>query len=404
MSCAAPPWLRVACALVAAAALPRCGKRGDPVAPLPRTPQAVTGLTVAQRGREVEVRYVAPRVTTGGAGLSVLDVEVLRADTEGDFAKVARGQTRKAAPGEALREMAPLPPPGTTLRVAARARAGSHVSALTPVATLRVQPPLSPPLDLKAQLTPRGVALTWTPPPGGIPPPLPAPSPSPSPPARPSLPVRPSPLASAPGPPKAGAPPPASASPTPLASPVPASPGPKASPTPVPSPTPPPPPSSGYWIYRRAPGGKYEGPLAPVPLQVAAFEDSSAAPGQSFCYVARLAAATEPVIESASSNEVCLAVKDVAAPAAPAGVTALVREGALELSWSPSSEPDLAAYRVYRARSGGAPERIAEVAAGESTYRDAALERGVPFLYTVTAVDSSGNESPPSTPAEGSLP
>jgi hypothetical protein len=59
---------------------------------------------------------------------------------------------------------------------------------------------------------------------------------------------------------------------------------------------------------------------------------------------------------------------------------------------------------VYRARVGGAPERVAEVAAGESTFRDAALERGVPHLYTVTAVDSAGNESPPSAPAEGVLP
>lgn len=141
-----------------------------------------------------------------------------------------------------------------------------------------------------------------------------------------------------------------------------------------------------------------------MPLQVAAFEDQSAAPGQSFCYVARLVAATEPVIESASSNEVCLAVKDVAAPAPPAGVAVLVRDGAVEVSWSPSSEPDLAVYRVYRARHGEAPQRIAEVAAGESTYRDTTLASGPPFLYTVTAVDAAGNESPPSAPAEGSLP
>jgi fibronectin type 3 domain-containing protein len=140
-----------------------------------------------------------------------------------------------------------------------------------------------------------------------------------------------------------------------------------------------------------------------VPLQSAAYEDS-AAPGQSLCYVVRMAAATQPVIESASSNEVCMEVKDVEAPAAPSGVAALVRDDAVELSWSPSSEPDLAGYRVYRARPGSAPERIAEVAPGESAYRDAAAERGVSFLYTVTAVDGAGNESPPSAPAEGSLP
>jgi fibronectin type 3 domain-containing protein len=141
-----------------------------------------------------------------------------------------------------------------------------------------------------------------------------------------------------------------------------------------------------------------------VPLQAARFEDASVAAGQSYCYVARLVAATEPVVESASSNEVCLAVKDVAAPAAPTGVAVLVRDDAVEVSWSPSSEADLAVYRVYRARPGAPPQRIAEVAAGESTYRDTAAERGTPLLYTVTAVDTAGNESPPAASAVGSLP
>jgi hypothetical protein len=400
LSGTAPAGLRVACALAALLALPACGKRGDPLAPLPRTPQAVTALALAQRGAEVELTYTAPRVTTGGAGLTVLDVEVLRADTEGDFAKVSQVKTRRVAPGEALRETVPLPAVGTTLRVAARARAGSHVSGLTPIATLKVLAPQPAPTDLKAQLTPRGVSLSWTAPPGGIPKPLPTPTPSPSPSPRPGVPVRPSPPPSA-APVPSPVPGSVSAAPSPAPAP---SPTPIPSPTPAPSPTPPPPPSTGYWVYRREPGGRYETPLQAVPLQAAAHEDTTVAPGQSVCYVVRLVAATAPVIESASSNEACLDVKDVAAPAAPAGVATLVREGAVELSWSPSSEPDLQAYRVYRARTGATPERLAEVAAGESTYRDTAAERGVPFFYTVTAVDAAGNESPPSAAAEGSLP
>jgi hypothetical protein len=83
--------------------------------------------------------------------------------------------------------------------------------------------------------------------------------------------------------------------------------------------------------------------------------------------VARLVAATAPVIESGSSNEACLAVKDVSAPAAPAGVAVLVRDGAVEVSWSPSSEPDLAVYRVYRARPGAA-RRTASAAAGRGEH------------------------------------
>jgi hypothetical protein len=241
------------------------------------------------------------------------------------------------------------------------------------VVTLSVQAPLAAPSDLKARVTPKGVSLAWTAPPGGIPTPIIAPSPSPSPTAKPVVPTAASPAAS---------PSPAAAA----------------------SPTPPPPPSSGYWIYRRDAGGTYGAPMVRAPLQVAAWDDETVTTGQKVCYVARLVAATEPVIESDSSNEVCLDVRDVEAPAAPTGVTALARDGAVEVSWSPSSERDLAGYRIYRAAPGGAPERIAEAGAGESTYRDTAVAAGVTRVYTVTAVDAAGNESPPSAPAEGGLP
>lgn len=395
--------LRAACALALFAPLPSCGKRGDPLAPLPRTPQAVAGLSVAQRGRVLEVAYVAPRATTGGVALQAIEVEVLRADREGDLAEVASVEARRSAPGESVRFTAPLPPAGTKLRVAARARAGGHVSALSPAVSLAVQPPLGPPTGLTAEVTAGGVVLAWTPPPGGIPKPIPSPSPSPSP-AVPSSAPGAKPPSPSPSPGAALSPSPPAASPSPTG-PAPApSPAPAASPTPVPSPTPPPPPSTGYWLYRREAAGRYEAPLVRIPLQAPAHTDETAAPGQSLCYVVRLVAATEPVIESESSNEACVFVRDVAAPAAPTGVTALAVEAAIEVSWSPSPEPDLQAYRVYRARPGAASERVAEVAAGEGSMRDAAADAGVTYTYTVTAVDAAGNESPPSAPAEGGLP
>jgi len=50
-----------------------CGKRGDPRPPLPRTPQAVGEFKVAQRGDRIELGLVAPRTTTGGERLPVLE-------------------------------------------------------------------------------------------------------------------------------------------------------------------------------------------------------------------------------------------------------------------------------------------------------------------------------------------
>jgi len=86
----------VAAPLVLVAAL-GCGKRGDPLPPLGRTPQPVRDLTLAQRGADLEVRYTAPRTTTGGIRLDVHAVEILTARGDGDFAKTALVEVRKVA-------------------------------------------------------------------------------------------------------------------------------------------------------------------------------------------------------------------------------------------------------------------------------------------------------------------
>jgi hypothetical protein len=327
-----------------------CGKRGDPLPPLRRTPQAVTGLRVVQRGDRIEVSYAAPRTATDEARLPVLEVEIFHAEAEGDIVKVGRRVARKAAPGESLVESLPLPAPGTRVRVAARAVAWGRPSALTPEAALTVKPPPPRPAGLEGRLVPAGVALSW------IAVALPAPSPSP----------------------------------TPL---------PDETPLPAASPSPSPPPKSGYWVYRRPSGGAYTRPLTAHPVAGPPATDEGAAPGESVCYVVRAVAATDPVVESAPSEEVCLTVRDVAPPAPPSGVAAIAADGAIEVSWSPSPEPDLAGYRIYRATPGGEPVRLAEVGPGETSYRDAS-EAGAPYLYTLTAVDAAGNESAPSAAAE----
>ncbi len=390
-----------ACAFVLSVS---CGKRGDPLPPLRKTPLPVTGLRVAQRGDRIELTCTLPRTTTEGVRLPVLEVEILRADTEGEFAKLARRHKGKAAPGETLTESEPLPPPGTTLRFAARAVSKGHPSVLSAVAALTVQAPAEAPSGLEARLTEKGVKLGWTPPahmPTPPPTPLPSPTAAPSPALTP--PPSPSPGASAPSPgPSPRVPPPAVAPVVP-ASPVPgAAPMPSASPTPSPSPTPPP-ITTGFWVYRRGKHDSYGRPLQATPLSTTSFDDPEAPVDQTWCYAVRTVASTDPVVESADSNEACLEVRDIAAPTAPTGVTALTREGALEISWSPSPEADLESYRVYRTLKGAPPERLSTVPASETTYRDTTAVRGVGYLYSVAAVDKAANESPHSPAAPGRL-
>lgn len=382
---------RLAVALALASAT--CGKRGDPLPPLPTTPQGVTDLRLAQRGQTLEVSFVAPRTTAGGARLGVLEVELLRADAAGDFAKVARHTERRVAPGESLLETSPLPAVGTVVRVAARAKTGGDASPLTPVVSLTVQPPPPPPTAFAAHLEPEAVVLAWVPPP--TPPPTPAPSPSPSPSASP-------PPNAAPAPSPTPTP---SATPSPAVSPSPSpggapSPSPKPSPAASPTPTPTPKPQGGFWVYRREPDSAYRRPLTPSPVPGPPLRDTTIAPRERWCYVVRTVASTEPLVESASSGEACVENKDVFPPAAPTGVAVLVRDDGVEVSWSPSLEADLASYRVYRSAAGAPPARLGEVPAPETVLLDAAAPRGAPLVYTVTAVDRDGNESPASARVE----
>jgi fibronectin type 3 domain-containing protein len=157
-------------------------------------------------------------------------------------------------------------------------------------------------------------------------------------------------------------------------------------------------------VYRRLGSAAYDAPLVEEPLDGRSFHDTVVPQGETACYVVRAVASTEPLIESAPSNEACVEVRDVAAPATPSGLAVLPRESGLEILWGPSAEPDLAGYRVYRAALGGAPQKIADVEANHASWLDTTAEPGVGYRYTVTAFDQAGNESPPTEPVEASLP
>lgn len=390
--------LAPALAAALALALPACGKRGDPLPPLRRTPQPVPGLRVSQRGDRLEIACVAPRASVDGVALASLEVEILRADVPGDLEKVGTRERRKAAPGTPVVVDLPLPGPGTTVRVAARAIASGRPSVTTPPQLLVVQPPISPPHAFVARLGAEGVVLAWE---GERPKPVPKPTPSP-PPFGTSGPS-PSPSVATPSPPATTPSPAPSATPVPLPVLSPgASPAPVASPSPSPSPTPPP-FRGGFWVYRRAEEGRYGPPLFPQPTEEQSWTDTTARPGESWCYVVRAVASTDPVIESASSEDACLEVHDITPPAVPFGLTVLAREGGLEVSWSPSAEPDLARYRLYRGPAGAPREPLAEIPVGQTLFLDRSAESGVAYLYALSAVDNAGNESPQTHPVEATL-
>jgi hypothetical protein len=98
-------------------------------------------------------------------------------------------------------------------------------------------------------------------------------------------------------------------------------------------------------------------------------------------------------------------------PEAPAGLAAVATAGeegiapAIDLSWQPDTDSDLAGYIVYRREAGGAWQRIspAQLVVGPG-YPDANVRPGHTYTYSVSAVDEEGHESARSIEAQETVP
>jgi hypothetical protein len=161
------------------------------------------------------------------------------------------------------------------------------------------------------------------------------------------------------------------------------------------------------------PGAQTQAPLQLLrPVTAAEYRDSTFEFGQTYVYSVRSAtpAGTEPV-ESADSNVVVVAAKDVFPPAMPQTVVAVLVPAAagepayVDLTWAISPEADLAGYAVYRSEQAGAPgERLTPALLPVPAFRDMSVTPGRRYFYRVTALDTAGNESPPSEAATVDVP
>ncbi|MGD0902327.1 MAG: fibronectin type III domain-containing protein [Terracidiphilus sp.] len=102
---------------------------------------------------------------------------------------------------------------------------------------------------------------------------------------------------------------------------------------------------------------------------------------------------------------------DVFPPAVPAGLAAVATaasagsEAAIDLSWQPDTEPDLAGYIVYRREGSETWQRIspAQPLVGPA-FHDVHVQPGRTYRYAVTAIDQGGRESARSAEAEETAP
>ncbi len=124
-------------------------------------------------------------------------------------------------------------------------------------------------------------------------------------------------------------------------------------------------------------------------LAATAFLDRTVGWGRTYRYRVRPLRRSEAGwIEGSASEAVSVTPQDTFPPTPPTGLRAVRTEEAVELSWLSSPEQDVAGYRVYR--DGTA---ISEVSA-DTTYSDGEAERKA-HEFSVSALDTSGNESLP---------
>jgi subtilisin family serine protease len=118
-------------------------------------------------------------------------------------------------------------------------------------------------------------------------------------------------------------------------------------------------------------------------------EDTAGTVGRTFSFDQASLASYEQARALRLSYQAGSTEPDPIPPAPPSSLTATAGVESVSLDWADNAESDLASYRVYRDGV-----QVAETTA--SAHTDGGLQAGVTYVYRVTAVDSSGNESAPS--------
>jgi hypothetical protein len=354
-------------------ALNGCGAPGEPVAPSPQVPAAVTDLTSHQAGDGVQLIFTLPAKTITGDKLAEApSVEIFRGTLKPDGTPDNKSfRVIYTIPGTMLdnylaegrvRFTDPVPPedlrahPGATFVYRVRTRASrKRASADSNTVTSRLFPVPERLESLRAQVTESAIELSW------------------------STPARTS----------AG---------EPLQE------------------------IFAYHVYRgeldpasaeaasKDPAhAKWISPLRLLgPAHDTSYRDSSFEFGKTYLYTVRsvIIAENNP-LESSDSIAAVVAPRDVFPPAAPQDLVVAVLPGAspgsvlVDLSWSINLETDLAGYRVYRSEQQGTRgQLLTPDLLPTPAYRDTSVEPGHRYWYSVTAVDRTGNESLPSAPAD----
>ncbi len=154
-------------------------------------------------------------------------------------------------------------------------------------------------------------------------------------------------------------------------------------------------PVDGYQVFRREPGSPEPGAMIGETSDPE-HEDTSFEFERLYLYSVRaFVRRGESLAVTPVSAVAEIAATDRFPPGPPRDVRAVVTPGAVEITWNPNEEEDLAGYNVYRSE-GAEFVRVSPELLQVPVFRDAAVDPGGQYSYHVRAVDMKGNESEPS--------
>jgi hypothetical protein len=146
-------------------------------------------------------------------------------------------------------------------------------------------------------------------------------------------------------------------------------------------------------------------PVNLAPIAALTFEDLLTFDERQRCYLVRAVRGAGPdIVESDPSERFCFTPVDTVPPEVPAGLVAEPDPGAISLIWDPNIEEDLAGYLVLRGAPGDATlTSLTDTPIAISRFVDRTVVPGTRYVYAVVAVDSRvplGNTSAESTRIE----
>jgi hypothetical protein len=158
-----------------------------------------------------------------------------------------------------------------------------------------------------------------------------------------------------------------------------------------------PPNLEGYNIYRSEEEGEPRCLNANL-IKGENYNDKNFGFGQVYKYFVRASAtSTFPFLESEDSEEIEILAEDTFAPDPPKGLISVAGQEVLSITWDANAEDDLDGYRVWRREEGTTEFRLlTPKLIKENAYYDKTVKKGIMYVYSVTALDKAGNESPKS--------